>query len=281
MIKNIRATVFSAVPYLESSLLMQAHPEGIVFSTDKPNVIVGPNGAGKSALLTALALHTLSFQAGVSAFDDNYTGRGRERDLYWSKEGYSWNREYTYLPGLTCDSDLGPAMYYRPGHIPGGESFIAAAMMSGYCEQARNYGELTRHKSSGQKSQAVLQKVEAVLAGDHSELGYQYMHWSFGKELKNLEAQRWSGDYEYHAETLKKLYGTIPAGAIPVLLLDEPEQSLDAKAEALLWKKIAEADMSRVQVIVATHSLYPLMHPEKFNLIEAVSGYAQEVQALL
>jgi predicted ATPase len=64
-------------------------------------------------------------------------------------------------------------------------------------------------------------------------------------------------------------------------MMDEPEQSLDAKAEMLLWGQIAKADCDKVQVIVATHSLYPLMHPELFHLIEAVPGYAQEVRKLM
>jgi predicted ATPase len=63
--------------------------------------------------------------------------------------------------------------------------------------------------------------------------------------------------------------------------MDEPEQSLDALAELVLWRQIAAADMSKMQVIVATHSLYPLMHPEKFNIIEAVPGYSESVMQLL
>lgn len=279
MFKSLHAKDFKAVPHLESSLLMQSHPKGIKFSATKPNVVVGPNGAGKSALLSALALQTLSFYAGVSAFDSNYTGRTREGETYWEREG-GWGRKFVFLPGLTCKTDLGPALYYRPGHIPGNDDSITASMMCGYFNEAREYGQLVENKSSGQQSQALLEKLQRVLAGDLSEMGYRYMNWNAGTDIRDMSNARWASDFDYHAETLKAQYANT-AEAQPVLLLDEPEQSLDAKAELALWKQIAQADTGRVQVIVATHSLYPLMHPEKFHLIEAVPGYAKEVQALL
>lgn len=278
MIKTLHAKNFKAVPYLEASTLMQGRPRGISFSTTKPNVLVGQNGAGKSALLTTLALQTLSYFTGVSAFDDRYT-RGRDADSFWEKVR-EWGRDFKFLPGLKCETDLGPALYFRPGHIPGNESCITTAMMCGYMEEARTYAKLTEDKSSGQKTQATLQRVLEALKGDLPSLGYQHINWSAGKALRELSRDRYCCDFEYQAEHLKRTY-TANADAIPVLLLDEPEQSLDARAEAQLWADIAQADCSSMQIIVASHSLYPLMHPDRFNLIEAVPGYADEVRALM
>lgn len=116
MIKTLRARNFKAVPYLEASALMQGRPRGISFSTRKPNVMVGQNGAGKSAVLTTLALQTLSYFIGVSAFDDRYT-RGRDADSLWEKVR-EWGHEFKFLPGLECETDLGPALYFRPGTFP-------------------------------------------------------------------------------------------------------------------------------------------------------------------
>lgn len=277
MFTSLSARDFKAVPHLETSLLMQHHPDGVTFSVDKPNVVVGPNGAGKSALLSALALHTLSFYGGVSALDRNYVGRTREGETYWARDG--WRRDYAFLPGLTCGGDLGPAFYYRPGHIPGNDDSITAAMMCGYFEEARAYGTLVDNKSSGQQSQALLQKIRQALDGDLSELRYGEMNWNSGTKPKDLSNQRHVSDFEYHEEALKARCAG--AGSFPVVLMDEPEQSLDAKAELSLWKQIERTDTNRLQVIVATHSLYPLLNPDKFHLIEAVPGYAQEVQALL
>jgi hypothetical protein len=154
-------------------------------------------------------------------------------------------------------------------------------MMCGYSRQAREYGEMTDNKSSGQQSQALLARVQAALLGDLSGLCYGHVNWRFGKEPQEFQARTHYSDFEYQAEKLKHLYGSVAVDAKPVLLLDEPEQSLDAKAEAVLWNHIANVDSSCIQVIVATHSLYPLLHPEKFHLIEGVPGYADEVRSLL
>lgn len=67
MINSVSAKGFSAVPYLEASLLMQNHPT-LHLSGEKPNAIYGANGTGKSALLKALALHTMSFYFGQKLF---------------------------------------------------------------------------------------------------------------------------------------------------------------------------------------------------------------------
>lgn len=279
MITKLNAKNFKAVPYLETSELMQSHPQGLVFADDKPNVIVGPNGAGKSACLKALAILTLSYFGGISALDDNYTGRDSEGETFWEETRY--RSEYAFLPGLTQDYDLAPARYYRPGHIPGNDDSITAAMMCGYFKEARAYGELVDEKSSGQQSQAVMEELRQALSGDVSGIAYRLMNWDSGTKPRVLERNWHYGDFYFHIEELKKRLAAVPPQSKPMLLMDEPEQSLDAKAEALLWRLIAQADTSKMQIIAATHSLYPLMHPEQFNIIEAVPGYAQEVRALL
>lgn len=279
MIKTLSAKDFKAVPYLETSSLMVSHPRGLKFSTTKPNVIIGPNGSGKSALLSTLALQTLSYFTGESSFDGNFIS-----DEYWSKSSYGWSVRHDYLPGLICDTDNAPALYYRPGHIPGNECGITHAMMCGYFDEAKAYARLVENRSSGQQSQSLLEKLELALTGESSELSFKHANWGYGKALREIDDSRgriYVSDRDHQAEALKKIYGATVPGAMPVLLMDEPEQSLDARAEAVLWKKIREVDVGRVQVIVASHSLYPLLHPKAFNLIEAVPGYANEVQALI
>jgi predicted ATPase len=280
MINSISAKHFKAVPYLETSSLMTLHQGELKFSNEKPNVIVGPNGAGKSALLTTLALRTLSFYIGESAFDDQYALSNEARH-FWTEER-TWRQDYEYLPGLTCDTDNAPALYYRPGHIPGNDNSLGAAMMCGYGKEANLYGALVRAKSSGQQSQALLHKLQEALSGKATTLSYQYVNWRAGKALKDLKnGSHYVSDFEYKFEVLKKVFGSVSEDAKLLILMDEPEQSLDAKAEALLWGQIGRTDCSKAQVIVATHSLYPLMHPELFNLIEAAPGYIQEVFELM
>lgn len=276
--KRINAKDFAAVPYLETSALMGSHPDGIRFSTEKPNVIVGPNGAGKSALMRSLALHTLSWFTGTSAFDSNYLDDYKVKNAWRevdSQRRYAhyeatgrWEDLYDYLGGLEVETDYAPALYYRPGHIPGNERMVSAAMMVGYFDEAKAYGRLTEKKSSGQQCLALLDRLREVLSGNTASLqAYAVQNGGLGKGAKSKH--------------LTEPRSNLPADAKPVLLMDEPEQSLDVKAELLLWHQIQDADMSKMQVIVATHSLYPLMHQEQFNLIEAVPGYARDVLELL
>jgi len=280
MIESLKVADFKAVPYLETSQLIKNHRKGILFSTDKPNVIVGPNGAGKSALMKALALHTLSYDIGTSNFDDHIV-KGSDCDNYWSNES-RWGTDFVYLKGFDCKSDFAPALYYRPGHIPGNDDSIAAAMMCGYFKEAKDYALLVDKKSSGQQSQSLLKKLLEHLSGKAKPLSFSYVNWSNGKEPKVIDRHRgWIGPWEHQAEVLKKTYGHAAQDARPVMLMDEPEQSLDARAEALLWKQIADANCRKLQIIVATHSLYPFMHPEKFNIIEAIPGYLEGVQSLI
>lgn len=273
---------FKAVPYLEKSAIMKAHPAGISFSQDKPNVIVGPNGSGKSALMTALAMRSLSFYVGESSFDDNYVTSNDSKD-FWTDTEPSWRHQYEFLSGLNCVTDDGPAIYYRPDHVPGNHvDGMHALMMGGYSDRANQYFRDAENKSSGQKSQSLLKKSVDLLSGKVTQLEYLYTNWHYGKTLKELDfGARHVASYERHAEHLKKQFGSVSPDAKPVLLMDEPELSLDARAEGHLWRQIEKADCSRMQVIVATHSWYPLMHPEAFTLIEAVPGYIKEVQAVI
>lgn len=280
MLKQVTVKDFKGVPYLETSPLMQTCKGTIKFSATKPTVIVGPNGAGKSALLTSLALRFLAYFTGESNFDNHYVNDRDSKD--WWTNTSRWGREFEFLKGLDCKTDNAPALYYRPGHIPGNEDSVVCAMMTGYFQSAKDYAKAIENKSSGQGNQAMLAKILAALDGTGLPLMYKHLNWNFKKEPVDLRARGFGylGDYDYQAEVLKATYQPEPS-AIPLVLLDEPEQSLDARAEAKLWGAIAAADCSKVQVIVATHSLYPLMYPKKFNLVEAEPGFIKDVLSLM
>lgn len=271
------AAAFPSVPYLPSSSLMKRHGGTLTFSTEKSNVIVGPNGAGKSALLNTLALRFLASQTGESALDGRYMS-DRENEVLWSKAS-RWGDDWAFMAGLTVETDNAPARYYRPGHIPGNECGVTHAMMLGYMDEAKAFARLTEHKSSGQKRLALLDAVMPLLAGKDLPKQYALRNWSGGREPRNLDRSQHNMPWDYQKEVLRALFGPINGG-VPLVLMDEPEQSLDALAEVRLWKALAGVDCTGLQVIVATHSLYPLLNPDAFNIIEAVDGYVDEVRAL-
>lgn len=279
MIKKLMLTAdFSAVPYLPTSALWQRHAaEGLTFVLDKPNVVVGPNGSGKSALLTLLSLQVLTHLSGETALDEGYT-RGRESDAWWGE--CTWREGPTYLPGCQADTDNAPALFYRPGHIPGNDHSVVAAMMCGYGDEARAYGDAVEDKSSGQGCRARLERLTAALAAPALKLAYQQINWQGGVAARDLSKLGWVGPWDYRAEVLKARCRSVAADAMPLILMDEPEQSLDALAELALWQALANTSGDR-QVIVATHSLYPFLNPDRFHLIESVPGYVDAVRTQL
>lgn len=274
MLTSLTAKAFAALPYLETSTLMATHRGQVKFSVDKPNVIVGPNGSGKSALLRALCLRFVCHLTSRSALSDGYV-LSSKRDAWWSRER-SWGVDFEYLRGLHVKTDGAPALFYRPGHIPGNEVSPSHALMMGFHEEAKTYARLTEAKSSGQASQALLADLLQALGGKGLPSEYEFCDWRFGKKARALEHSAHPMEFDHKAEILRKLVEFKP-GALPLVMMDEPEQSLDALAQAQLWNAVRSADCSRMQVIVATHSSYPLQHAQHFNLIEAERGYAQKV----
>jgi len=281
MITELRADGFAAIPYLESSSLLRTHGQRLTFSLAKPNIVVGPNGSGKTALLDTLAIRFLTYFSSESTLDRRYVLDVDSR-RWWTRTDPGRD-EYVWLQGLVCATDNAPALYYRPGHVPGNEPTIADAMMGQYWEQAREYARLVEHKSSGQQNQAVLEHILRALGGEELPVRYAHMNWEFGTEPRDARKREpfgYGGDVYIKAEILKALYRPA-AAAIPLIFMDEPEQSLDVKTEAQLWSRICRADCARMQIIVATHSMYPLMHRHKFHLIETETGFVEEVLALL
>jgi predicted ATPase len=281
MLTELRVNDFTAIPYLEASTLMRTHGKELTFSRAQPNVVVGPNGSGKSALLNTLAVRFLTYFSSQSTLDRRYVLDVDAR-AWWTRK-VSRHDKYVWLKGLICKTDNAPALYYRPGHVPGNEPTIADAMMSVYWEPAQEYAKLVDRKSSGEQNQAVLGKLLEALEGKNLPAEYAQMNWEFGAESTGASAPHAFGEiadlYE-KAEVLKAMYRPA-ANAVSLILMDEPEQSLDTMAEAQLWSCISKVDCQKMQIIVATHSLYPLLHKNKFHIIESQNGYVKDVLELM
>lgn len=271
----VKASGFKAIPHLESSSLMQSHPKGIRLSDKKPNVVVGPNGSGKSSLLKALAMRTMSELTGLTELDSAYVKFGSEAEALWKISRWP-EAQAQFLPGLECDAPVARALYYRPSLIPGDERCATTAMMTGYFESARTYLRNTENKSSGQACQAQLEQLLKTLEGGELPAPRKPEHWQHWPESPD----KYPDDQALQRRALVAISENA-GSARPLVLMDEPEQSLDARAELELWARIASTDCSKLQLVVATHSLYPLLHPKKFKLIEAVPGYVAATLKLL
>jgi len=176
---------------------------------------------------------------------------------------------------------MAPALFYRPGFLPGDEIGLTHAMMCGYPSEARNHGAMIDKKSSGQQGLALLEEISGILSGANiAPDRYRCTNWDYGITPNEIKNDRFTGARDYQVKILKEAAAPRD-GSAPVLMMDEPEQSLDALAEAQLWKLIENADCKKMQIIVSTHSVYPLMHQKKFNLIEATPDYVADVLKLL
>lgn len=280
MLSSIQlSAAFSAVPHLPTSQLwLKNSAQGkLTLSTAKPTVIVGPNGSGKTALLTLLSLQTLTHFTGQSSLDDNYT-RGFACDAWWSER--TWRNPPEFLPGARFKTDNAPAVYYRPGHISGNDRCVTTAMMTGYFNEAKAYAKAVEARSAGQGCQALLARILAALDGSLA-FKYHQTHWGGGLEPVDLSSKGWCGPWDYRAEVLKERVASVSADAMPLILMDEPEQSLDTQTELKLWRAIEAADCSTRQIVVATHSLYPFLKPQAFHIIEATPDYVAQVRDTL
>ena len=258
---------FKAIPYLRDSKLMQTHKNEIEFASDKPNVIIGQNGSGKTALLDTITLRFLCHFENHSRYKDSYI-RTREADQWWSTTG-GWRKNQVWLDGLSTDSDNAPAAYFRPNHIPGNEKDIVTALMVYDCDAAKEYGNRTENKSIGEKSIAMLADTYAILNGSK-----QLMAPNIPKP-RNVE---YKTEYDKRLEYFHANIHFNETGK-PLVIMDEPERSLDGLQEMKLWKAIL--DSKTTQVIVATHSIFPILHPTLFNLIETENGYIKRLQKAL
>lgn len=283
MLTSISFDGFQAVKHLESTSFMQ-QSKTVTLATDRPNIIVGPNGSGKSSFLDALSMLTLTYYMDVSTFDQHYISMA-DSDRFWEKpaniEKMDWWKRHDnyYLTGLSYTGDLVPTLYYRPNRLPGNEHDVAHSMCMGYSEPAREYGNLTRDKSSGQRSRAIQDRMLRVLEGEE-QLRFENYRFSDPDVLVKQDPGLYTGEQTSRSNLLKTFYKDRLQLGNQLVIMDEPEQSLDLEAEINLWKTIA-GTYRGTQVICATHSLYPILNPEPFNLIETVPGYVERVQALL
>lgn len=240
-------------PKIQTTLLSK-ESNNVSFSEDKINVIIGPNGSGKSTLIKDLATRFFCLDRGYTSLDRDIS----ERRYYhcFKKKWETWG-DYIFMEDPKVFTSNCAAVYWHPGFKFGGWDMDTAAMMCGYSEEVRIRDKQIRNKSSGQGIYNQLDYIFEVLEGE--------------RELTvNIPEKPSFTEYKEKLEAITPLFTDCHKNKT-IVLLDEPEQSLDAFKEVYFWDRLLDVNTDNVQVIIATHSIYPLINPKfegKLNIIE-------------
>ncbi len=213
------------------------------------NVVIGDNGSGKSTLITALA--TL-----LHCRQENWPRVTTESLL-------AFNRPNGLADGLLLEHDGAPARYMGTDHDVGltpDAKFIRAT--SSVLDTRRLEIKALNRMSSGQ---ATLVQLGRFMRAEPKKVRTSI------KERDRLPSEM-QVVYDVATESLTNVVKRRGALKEPVVLLDEPDISMDFAKQALVWKQIRQLAESYTQVIVASHSPFAVKAPGA-HYIETAPGY--------
>lgn len=226
------------------------------------NVLFGPNGCGKSTILKLMATLTHCRQGGLPVFTSSslYWDLSPDRDAPKSDE-----------PAAVITVDSVPAYYADPSEDPGLYKF------GGFDPDFHSEGvsAVMSKVSSGEKC---LFAVGRILKAAEARLPRTFKIHD-GPHATN-EAQAKEGA-AYKA--WERTQNVVPDGkfAVPTMLLDEFDRSLDIPGAHRLWAMMALLWQQKCQIITAGHSpmVIELADSGLANVIELVPGYMDACRA--
>ena len=267
---------FDLFPFFKDTSFYKKHKGSFKFEPNKVNVLLGPNGSGKSTLLDILSLLTLAYEFGQSRPGKTYL-----EDEYWHADNQwaQWEDE-AYMAGVQWSEGFCPALSFKPHRIPGNERCITTAMMMGFFDEARSHADLVENKSTGQSVQAQIEQIRQHLRmqGELTVLNTSFFNLHPNQEKDLLEKP-----YQRSSNASRKMllgrYVNARTSGHQLVLMDEPEQSLDLRTNLQFWNELSKVELKNTTVIVASHSPFALH--DTFNLIEGEKGYAKEIKSLM
>lgn len=209
------------------------------------NAIYGPNGTGKSTVIQAMARTLCCAQGGRQMV----TSTALDNLGYTSDTG-------VFKDGALPVHDGSPVLYFDPDQAVGLFGGLAA-----FDDDFMNEG-LGNVMFKGSSGQTTMNRIETVINAMHR------------------------GQWPTMERKVKKCKGLDPFlnGSFdkvgPTILLDEPSRSLDLRYELAFWKLTDKAIAAGVQVIMATHSVFPLNRLGT-HYIETQPGYVDQVSRMV
>lgn len=215
------------------------------------NILWGPNGCGKSTVIRSLARMLHCEQGGVQVVTHTSS-----REVSSSGE---------FLGGVLPEHDGGRAVFFDPSDTVGliGGSFdwdfgmegMQNAMFKGsHGETTMWRGNVAFGLAMGKEPPALVWK-EREPEPEEATSGFSEHQLSYWRLMRRIQEVLGDGSGR------------------PVFLLDEPDKSLDARNQHVLWKNVAIASKRwGFQVIASSHSVFALGLPGA-NYIELVPGH--------
>lgn len=220
------------------------------------NVLVGENGSGKTTLIRLLAAYSSCPDTGWSRWPTPHDLRGFGTDRPYPNKF----DELSLAGGCTANVRWdGTASYYS-------ETFKEDAPVHDFREGGSSYNTiekafLMRQASSGQLRLAVLSKVFEAVRDQLPDLG------ACSKAAKHMN-DVWQG----YAKKFEDYVNTMKPTGVPSVLMDEPDRGLSLVNQARFWARISEVPITRVQLVISTHSVFA-MGAANANIIELTPGF--------
>ncbi len=244
--------------------------------TFKPglNVLFGPNGCGKSTTLKIIAAYCSIRGAGWSA----HQAPGDMFPLSYGKKKYDCSLPYSY-------HRLAPGKCKAKMEWDGTASILADATVS----DNTSWTHLFYDKSDSPDGMDDVKEQLGVMYGKPSagqlrlhKLARYYEAAKKPPQLNVVPAKyknynsSWTNCFKKQAEYI----GGLPRGGPVTFLMDEPDRSLSIEVQAGFWKNFIPRVAKDFQVIIATHSIFALMHTDA-NWIEFEEDYVHKSRKAL